>query len=89
MTGKYKLPQESYIWHRHWDDELQADWLEGIYRLAYSKSFIEAANWFDLIDAYAYIDNGGLLGSPNARKKAAFHRLLKLKTDWESLPVKK
>ncbi len=28
---------EPYAWHRHWDEELQADWLEQVYTLWYSK----------------------------------------------------
>ena len=26
-----------YEWHRHWDEELQADWLENIFTYGYSK----------------------------------------------------
>lgn len=80
--GQAKIPEEPYIWHRHWDEELQADWLEGIYTLAYSKPYIEAANWFDFLDTYAYIDNGGLLRSPEGERKPAFHRLQRLREKW-------
>jgi len=82
------LPKEPYIWHRHWDEELQADWLEGIYTLAYSKPWIEAANWFDFVDPYYFIDNGGLLRSSGGEKKAAFDRLLALEQRWKGLGTK-
>ncbi|HEY6953159.1 MAG TPA: endo-1,4-beta-xylanase, partial [Bacteroidota bacterium] len=42
IVGK---PSEPYAWHRHWDEELQADWLEQVYTLYYSKSYVKAINW--------------------------------------------
>jgi endo-1,4-beta-xylanase len=82
---RLELPSEPYIWHRHWDQELQADWLEGLYTLAYSKPWIEAVNWYDFVDPYSFIKNGGLLETPKGEKKAAYDRLLKLKNKWKSL----
>lgn len=77
--GKTSLPlTEPYPWRRPWDEELQADWLEGIYTLAYSKPFVEAINWFDFVDTHAYIENGGLLRSPEGERKAAYFRLKRL-----------
>jgi GH35 family endo-1,4-beta-xylanase len=67
-----------YEWHRHWDEELQADWLEEIFTYAYSRPLIKAANWYDLIDGYAFLKSGGLLRSPNGEKKAAVDRLKSL-----------
>ncbi|MCC6396940.1 MAG: endo-1,4-beta-xylanase [Bacteroidetes bacterium] len=80
--GKYSWPKEPYAWRRHWDEELQADWLEGVFTVAYSKSWIEAANWFDFVDPYHYIENGGLLRSPKGETKAAYDRLLALREKW-------
>jgi len=82
------LPTEPYIWHRPWDQELQADWLEGLYTLAYSKPWIEAVNWYDFVDPFSFIKNGGLLESPQGEKKAAFERLMKLQDRWKSLSTK-
>jgi hypothetical protein len=76
------FPDEPYIWHRPWDEELQADWLEGLYTLAYSKPWIEACNWYDFVDGQSFIKNGGLLRSAEGERKAAFYRLLKLKEEW-------
>ncbi|HEX2866952.1 MAG TPA: endo-1,4-beta-xylanase [Ignavibacteriales bacterium] len=88
FTGRLDLPKEPYVWHRPWDEELQADWLEGLYSLAYSKPWIEAVNWYDFVDPYAWIKNGGLLASPQGEKKAAYYRLKKLEEYWKSLPAK-
>ncbi|MGE5795597.1 MAG: endo-1,4-beta-xylanase [Ignavibacteria bacterium] len=71
-----------YEWHRHWDEELQADWLEYIFSYAYSKSDIEAANWYDFVDPFAFLNKGGLLRSVNGEEKSAVDRLLKLKEKW-------
>ncbi len=85
MTGRLGLPEEPYIWHGHWTQELQADWLEGLYTLAYSKSWIEAVNWYDFVDPFAWIKQGGLIESPKGEPKLAYERLLKLQKEWKSL----
>jgi len=88
FTGRLDLPNEPYIWHRPWDYELQADWLEGLYSLCYSKPWIEAVNWYDYVDPFAWIKNGGLIVSPQGEKKPAYDRLLKLQDKWKNLPKK-
>lgn len=87
ITKEFNEPDEDfsikpYEWRRHWDEELQADWLQYIFSYAYSKNFIQAANWYDFVDPFAFLKKGGLLRSPNGEKKAAFDRLLKLKNKW-------
>jgi len=88
MSDRLGFPTEPYIWHRYWDEELQADWLEGLYTLACSKPWIEAVNWYDFVDPYSFIKNGGLLRSPQGEKKAAYERLVKLQAKWKALPKK-
>jgi len=75
-----------YEWHRHWDEELQADWLEYNFTHAYSKSQITAANWYDFVDPHVFLKKGGLLRSPEGEEKAAVGRLLSLKEKWNKLP---
>jgi GH35 family endo-1,4-beta-xylanase len=82
LDGSLDFPEEPHIWHRPWDEELQADWLEGLYTLAYANPRIEAVNWYDLVDGEAFIRGGGLLRSKRGEKKAAFERLLRLKKEW-------
>ncbi len=84
--GTVGFPKEPFIWHRPWDEELQADWLEGVYTLAYSKRFIEGAHWFDFVDPYYFIENGGLLRSSEGQTKAAYDRLARLEETWRALP---
>ncbi len=82
-NGSLEISNDPYIWHRNWDQDLQAEWLEGLYTMAYSKPWIEAVNWYDFVDPYSWIKNGGLIASPQGEKKAAYERLLKLKKEWK------
>ena len=74
--------QEPYEWRRHWDEALQADWLEYIFTIGYSNPSIEAANWYDFVDPFAYLKSGGLLRSVNGETKTAYQRLEILKNMW-------
>ena len=48
-------------WHAMWSPRLQAEWLQGIYRLGMSKPFVESLCWRDLSDAPGHhLPNGGL-----------------------------
>jgi endo-1,4-beta-xylanase len=82
MDGSLDFPAEPHIWRRPWDEELQADWMEGLYTLAYSKPWIEACNWYDFLDGQSWIKNGGVIRSVQGDRKPVFHRLLKLKQEW-------
>ncbi len=83
--GTVKLPTQPYEWHRPWDEELQADWLDGVYTLGYSKPYIEASDWFDFVDPFSYMANGGLLKNPQGDKKASYYRLQDLEKKWGGL----
>jgi GH35 family endo-1,4-beta-xylanase len=85
MTGRLGMPEEPYIWHGHWTEEIQAEWLEGLYTLAYSKPWIEAVNWYDFVDPYSWIKQGGLLESTKGEKKLAYDRLISLQKSWRNL----
>lgn len=84
-SGQLGLPQEPYAWHRHWDEELQADWLEQVYTIFYSRPYIKAINWYDFSDFRPYIVNGGLVRE-DCSTKLSFHRLKNLLASWNRLP---
>ncbi len=84
-TGDMEIPDEPYEWHRYWDEELQADWLEQVYTIFYSRPSIKAINWYDFSDFRPFIKNGGLI-TEESEPKRAFHRLKELLTDWNTLP---
>ncbi len=86
--GTVPIPDGPYAWHRPWDEDTQADWLEGIYTLAYSKDFVEGAHWFDFVDPHFYIPSGGLLRSPKGEPKEAYRRLQALQRRWNAGPAR-
>lgn len=81
-NGELTLPEVPYTWHRHWDEDLQSDWLEKIYTLHYSKPWVEAINWYDFVDPYSFIKNGGVLANTKGEKKFAFEKLKHLRNIW-------
>ncbi len=82
--GSLPISFEPYAWHRQWDEELQADWMEGIYTLSYARESVEAVNWYDFVDPHSWISNGGFLRSPKGEPKAIVDRLLRLRSEWET-----
>lgn len=85
-SGALGITNDPYTWHRPWDEDLQAEWLESIYTLAYSMPSIEAVNWYDFVDSHSFIKNGGLLRSTRGEKKNAFDRIKNLRDRWRNLP---
>ncbi|MBN1300181.1 MAG: endo-1,4-beta-xylanase [Melioribacteraceae bacterium] len=84
-SGQWDIPDEPYIWHRHWDQNLQAEWVESLYTLAYSKTWIEAVNWYDFVDPHSWIKGGGLLESPKGEVKQVYKRIIDLQKKWKKL----
>jgi endo-1,4-beta-xylanase len=76
---------EPYAWHREWDEDLQADWLEQVYTLWYSKPYIKAINWYDFSDFRPFIVNGGVVREDCSPKKS-FFRAKDLLASWNRLP---
>lgn len=77
-----------YDWHRRWDEELQADWLEEVFTLYYSRQNIKAINWYDFSDFRPFIRNGGLVRE-DATPKRSYYRLQELLKSWNHLPGQK
>lgn len=85
FNGQRGIPDGPYEWHRHWDEELQADWLEQVYTLYYSRPAIRAINWYDFADFRPFIVNGGLVRE-DCSPKRSFERLRTLLQSWNRLP---
>lgn len=79
------ISDEPYAWHRAWDEELQADWLEQVYTIFYSRPQIKAINWYDFSDFRPFIVNGGIVRE-NCSPKMSFYRLKDLLKSWKKLP---
>lgn len=69
-------------WHGPWTETMQADWLEAMYTLCYSKPEFEAVGWWDLADVDGHFwPYGGLLHKDMTPKESYF-RLQKLQQGW-------
>lgn len=73
--GTVPFPNEPALWHHQWNEETQGDWIDGMYTLAFSKKYVQAANWFDFTDPHSYMQNGGLLKAPTGELKQSYHRM--------------
>ena len=85
FLDRAQMPGPLYDWHRPWDQELQADWLEQTYTVFYSKPYIHNVCWYDFTDFRAYINNGGLV-TEDTQRKLAYERLHGLLGEWGRLP---
>jgi hypothetical protein len=78
MRPKSRVPG----WHGPWTETIQADWLEAIYTICYSKPQFEAVGYWDLADVGGHFwPSGGLLHRDFSPKES-YSRLLKLKQSW-------
>jgi GH35 family endo-1,4-beta-xylanase len=62
-------------WHRPWDAEVQADWVEHFYTIMCSKPNLQAITWWSLSDRRSFWPHGGLLDRAD-QPKPAYDRLL-------------
>lgn len=69
-------------WHGPWSEATQADWLESIYTLVYSKPEFEAIGWWDLADVGGHFWPHGGLARADLTPKLAYHRLGELQEKW-------
>ena len=68
-------------WHGPWTEQMQADWVEDVYTLLYSKPCIQAISWWDYADAVSFWPYGGLLRGDLSPKPACL-RLRELVRRW-------
>ena len=54
-------PASAGRWHKPWDPDVQADWLEQIYKVILSKPYVESVCWGNLADLNQTVPAGGLL----------------------------
>ncbi len=69
-------------WHGPWSETRQADWLEAMYTLCYSKPEFQAVTWWDFSDHKGHFwPHGGLLNK-DLTPKESYTRLLDLQKRW-------
>lgn len=69
------------FWHQPWSESIQADWLEQLYTICYSKPYIKAISWWDLADVNQFWPHGALLNS-KIEPKLAYFRLSRQLRSW-------
>jgi GH35 family endo-1,4-beta-xylanase len=57
-------------WRKPWDEATQAEYLEGVYTIAFSKGAMKGITWFNATDKNSFVASGGLLRSDGTPKRA-------------------
>jgi hypothetical protein len=78
VSGGQVNPAAGGRWHRLWDPNLQAEWMEAVYHLALSKPFVESIAWNNLADLQPTLPAGGLLDDL-LQPKPVFTRLQQMR----------
>ncbi len=81
FEGEDNVKRMGY-WHKPWDEETQADWVEQFYTICFSKPYIEAVTWWDLADYDGhFFPHGGFLRK-DISEKLSYKRLKNLIDSW-------
>jgi hypothetical protein len=80
--GKYD-PMLAGRWRRPWDPQLQAEWIDSFYKVAFSKPFVESISWANVADMNHTLPAGGLLDDM-FQPKPGFAKLLELREKFHS-----
>jgi GH35 family endo-1,4-beta-xylanase len=79
-SADYGTASESW-WHAKADQTTQADYLEGVFTIAYGNPHVQGINWWGLDDDYRFVEAGGLFDT-SRRPKLAARRLAELLERW-------
>jgi hypothetical protein len=71
-------PEKAGRWRKPWSPEVQANWLDAVYRLALSKPYVESIAWGNLADINPSVPSGGLLDDM-LKPKPAFAKIQELR----------
>lgn len=71
-------PGSAGRWHRPWDEQLQADWMDAVSKLALSKPYVESLAWSNLADREHTLPGGGLLDA-NLQPKLGYRKAQELR----------
>ncbi|MEM1582968.1 MAG: endo-1,4-beta-xylanase [Candidatus Bathyarchaeia archaeon] len=78
----FKVVTEAGYWHKPWDEETQADWIEQFYTIAFGNPNVKSISWFDLADyKNAFVPWSGLLNEDMTPKRS-YYRLKNLLNSW-------
>jgi endo-1,4-beta-xylanase len=70
------------LWHgEEFTETIQADWVESVYTILYSKPYVDAITWWDMADP-AFVPHGGLVNE-DLSPKESYYRLKNLLENWK------
>lgn len=69
-------------WHGPWSETTQADWMEAIYTLCYSKPLFQAITWWDFSDHPGHFWPFGGMLREDLSPKESYNRLIELQKRW-------
>lgn len=69
------------FWHAPANPQTQADYLAGVFTIAYANLRVRGINWWDFYDEHAFVESGGLFDRDRS-PKLAYLRLKQLLADW-------
>ena len=81
-------PSQGGRWHRPWDAQLQAEWMDAVYKLAFSKPYVESVAWADLADMSHSLPGCGLLDDM-LKPKPSYVKLQELRERFHQWHLKK
>jgi hypothetical protein len=81
-------PAQGGRWRRPWDPQLQAEWMDAVYKLAFSKPYVESVAWADLADLSHTLPGGGLLDDL-LKPKPSYVKLQELREKFHQWHAKK
>jgi hypothetical protein len=81
-------PAQGGRWHKAWDPQLQAEWMDAVYKLAFSKPYVESVAWGNLADLSQTIPGGGLLDD-GLKPKPSYVKLQELREKFHQWHAKK
>lgn len=84
-----KRNRENGYWHDYWNSFLQAQWLNSVFSIGYSKDYIAGASWWDFTGYEPFTYHGGLIDANKTlsgyeyRQRPAYYTLQSLlKEKW-------
>jgi hypothetical protein len=81
-------PSQGGRWHKPWDPMLQAEWMDAVYKLAFSKPYVESVAWGNFADLSHTIPGGGLLDDM-LKPKPSYLKLQELREKFHQWHAKK
>ena len=74
------------VWHgERFTEDNQAQWVEWLYKIAFSKPYVDAVTWWDFTDP-GFIPNGGFLRA-DCSPKPSYERLLAMQAKWREAGI--